>query len=93
MRVVRAVSVAARAWHEVCDAVPRVRVVLVLCLLGGSGCVTVKPWQREDLARPSMTVRFGEAGVAGEYRGKVVESKTAAGLPGDAPGGGCGCTQ
>lgn len=40
-----------------------------------------------------MTVRFAEEGLPGEYRAKVVESKTGGGLPGDAPGGGCGCTQ
>ena len=31
--------------------------------------------------------------VDGGYRAKVVESKTAGGLPGTTPGGGCGCTQ
>ena len=67
----------------------RITVLGVLAL----GCVRVKPWQREHLARPCMEARFGEAGVAGEYRAKVTESKTAGGLPGDAPGGGCGCTQ
>jgi hypothetical protein len=40
-----------------------------------------------------MQARFGEDGFAGDYRAKVLESKTGGGLPGDAPGGGCGCTQ
>jgi hypothetical protein len=58
-----------------------------------SACVRVRPYQREHLASPAMTVRFAEDGLPGEYRAKVVESKTGGGLPGDAPGGGCGCTQ
>ena len=40
-----------------------------------------------------MEARFGERGLAGEYRAKLLESKAGGGLPGDAPGGGCGCTQ
>jgi hypothetical protein len=40
-----------------------------------------------------MDARLGEDGFAGEYRAKVLESKAGGGLPGDAPGGGCGCTQ
>jgi hypothetical protein len=63
----------------------------LLLFLGG--CAVVKPWQRERLASPEMNVRFGEQGFAGEYRAKVLESKSGGGLPGDAPGGGCGCTQ
>jgi hypothetical protein len=72
------------------------RTLLTICLValsGVGGCARVRPWQRENLARPCMETRFGEAGVAGEYRAKVTESKTGGGLPGDAPGGGCGCTQ
>jgi len=40
-----------------------------------------------------MTRRFGEDGTQGEYQAKVTESVTGGGLAGDAPGGGCGCTQ
>ena len=58
-----------------------------------SACVRVRPYEREHLASPAMTVRFCEEGFTGEYRAKLVESKTGGGLPGDAPGGGCGCTQ
>jgi hypothetical protein len=73
---------------------PRVWVVwAVLACAAGTGCARVKPYQREQLASPAMTVRFAEEGFPGEYRAKVVESKTGGGLPGDAPGGGCGCTQ
>jgi hypothetical protein len=67
--------------------------LVALTLAAAGGCVRVKPYQREHLASPAMTVRFAEEGFPGEYRAKVVESKTGGGLPGDAPGGGCGCTQ
>jgi len=40
-----------------------------------------------------MADPFAETELATQYRSKVVESKTAGGLPGTAPGGGCGCTQ
>jgi hypothetical protein len=65
--------------------------VAVLAL--AAGCARVRPYEREHLASPAMTVRFCEEGFPGEYRAKLVESKTGGGLPGDAPGGGCGCTQ
>lgn len=58
-----------------------------------AGCVAVKPYQREALAAPCMQSPFGQEGGDTEYRDKVVQSKTGGGLPGDAPGGGCGCTQ
>lgn len=67
--------------------------IAVAALAGTASCARVRPYQREHLASPAMTVRFAEEGFPGEYRAKVVESKTGGGLPGDAPGGGCGCTQ
>jgi len=68
---------------------------LVVCAALGAfaSCAPVRPWERGRLASPEMQQRFGETGFAGEYRAKVIESKTGGGLPGDAPGGGCGCTQ
>jgi hypothetical protein len=57
------------------------------------GCATVKPWQREYLAKKCMETRFGEEGLSGQYWPKLTETVTGGGLPGDAPGGGCGCTQ
>jgi hypothetical protein len=70
-----------------------VRRAALLVLLACASCAYVKPWQRERLARPAMTSGFGEQGFRGEYRGKVVETRTGGGQPGAAPGGGCGCTQ
>jgi hypothetical protein len=62
--------------------------LVVLC-----ACAPVRPWQREKLASPAMSLEVGEEGLAGAHRNRVVESRTAGGLPGGAPGGGCGCTQ
>lgn len=82
MTVVKRLSLRRVAW-----------VCLAVCSLGHFGCAVVKPWERGKLASPAMEARFGEDGFAGEYRGKMLESKLGGGLPGDAPGGGCGCTQ
>jgi uncharacterized protein DUF4266 len=57
-----------------------------------AGCVTVHPWEREDLARRSMAAR-GDGGVATRYQHKLLETQTAGGAAGAAPGGGCGCSQ
>lgn len=62
-------------------------------LLATTSCARVKPWQRERLATAAMVVPMAEATLAAGYRAKVLESKTGGGLPGVAPGGGCGCTQ
>jgi hypothetical protein len=56
-------------------------------------CVRVQPWERGRLASWAMADPFGDTELAVQYRSKVVESKTGGGLPGTAPGGGCGCTQ
>ena len=90
------------ASRDVRPACIRLRIVrnaavapLALCagLAVLASCAPVRPWQRGRLASPEMQQRFGETGFAGEYRAKLIESKTGGGLPGDAPGGGCGCTQ
>jgi hypothetical protein len=71
------------------------RLLAITCVALGlsTGCVVVRPWERERLASPAMESGFGEAEFAGELRAKVIESTTGGGLPGEAPGGGCGCTQ
>jgi len=73
----------------------RVKLAIPLLLLAfaAAGCARVKPMERGKLASPSMTVGLGEDGFARAYRAKLVESKTGGGLPGTAPGGGCGCAQ
>jgi hypothetical protein len=41
-----------------------------------------------------MQTRFQEDDAfAVQYQAKVLETTSAGGLPGEAPGGGCGCTQ
>lgn len=58
-----------------------------------TGCATVRPWEREQLAKRCMQARFGQDALAAQYREKVVETTTGGGLPESAPGGGCGCSQ
>ena len=69
--------------------------IAVLAVLAASvcGCANVKQYERERLASPAMARGLGETGLAAEYGAKLWESRTGGGLPGDAPGGGCGCTQ
>jgi hypothetical protein len=40
-----------------------------------------------------MVINASPEGFAATNRAKVLESKTGGGMPGSAPGGGCGCTQ
>lgn len=67
--------------------------LLALLIPALAGCVRVAPWERARLAAPSMEQAEGGATLPGAYRAKVLESKVGGGLPGTAPGGGCGCTQ
>ena len=67
--------------------------VAVALAVAGGGCVSVRAWEREHLATPAMQAGFVDPGFDRIYRAKVLESRTAGGLPGSAPGGGCGCTQ
>ena len=57
------------------------------------GCAAVKPWEKEKLASPCMADPFGKSALSAAYEDKLVQTKTAGGLPGNAPGGGCGCVQ
>ena len=57
------------------------------------GCAAVKPWEKEKLASPCMANPFGKTALTAGYEDKLTQTKTAGGLPGDAPGGGCGCVQ
>jgi len=67
-----------------------------LCALAGlmaCGCAAVKPYEREKLASPCMRSPFAPTALEAEYQDKLMQTRTAGGLPGDAPGGGCGCVQ
>jgi hypothetical protein len=57
------------------------------------GCAPVKPWEKEKLASPGMESPFGKTRIRAEYEDKLMQTKTGGGLPGNAPGGGCGCVQ
>ena len=58
-----------------------------------SACAAVKPYEREKLASPCMQSPFSSSALEAEYQDKLIQTRTAGGLPGDAPGGGCGCVQ
>lgn len=64
-----------------------VRVVLVLLLL--SGCATVRPWERERLARPDMELSSSPELSSAEGHATEVREGAIGGLGG--AGGGCGC--
>jgi hypothetical protein len=72
------------------------RPACMLCLTAASllcGCAAVKPFEREKLASPCMQSPFSTSALEAEYQDKLTQTRTAGGLPGDAPGGGCGCVQ
>jgi hypothetical protein len=80
---VRAVVIASRlAWRATLTFV-----------LASAGCAPVAPYQRSKLASPCMEQVPDMTSLSTTYRAKVLESKVGGGLPGTAPGGGCGCTQ
>lgn len=63
-------------------------------VIGGlAGCVTVRPWERGHHARRAMLAGFGDDGMTGRHRAKLVETRTGHGAAAGAPGGGCGCSQ
>jgi Domain of unknown function (DUF4266) len=60
----------------------------VLSLCAWSGCVTVKPQDKELLADPAMI--YGSGGTSARQEEHVLENREAA-TSGSASGGGCGC--
>ncbi len=61
----------------------------LLGLLGLTGCVEVRPWEREMLARPDMS--WDEDPRLSAIKGHVYFSKEATFSSGGSSGGGCGC--
>jgi hypothetical protein len=57
--------------------------------LASSGCTTVKPWDRDLLARRDMT--WDPDPLEAQRRGHVYYSKEATPPGGSGSGGGCGC--
>lgn len=69
-------------------ALPKIAIGLLACL-GLAGCLVVRPHQRENLARRSMTADRD----AGEVRFGQHQTGSREGADGGTgqPGGGCGC--
>ncbi len=63
--------------------------LLTLLALGATGCVLVRPAQREFLADPAMT--FGSEGTAGAMEEHVLSNREGSAGAGAVTGGGCGC--
>ena len=59
------------------------------CLFLASGCMAVKPWERDALARQDM--QWEPDPLEAELRGHVRFSKEGGMVGGGAGGGGCGC--
>lgn len=73
-------------------SLPRVVALASLALLAlglGSGCASVRPWEREILARPDMA--FEPDPLEARRREHVYFSKEASLAGGGTGGGGCGC--
>ncbi len=62
----------------------------VALVLGASaGCATVRPWEREDLAKPAMRVG-GDPDEAAQLEHTFAARESAMGA-GSSAGGGCAC--
>lgn len=64
-------------------------ILFLLVTLVGSGCVRVKPWERDLLARRDMG--WEPDGLEAAREGHIYFSKEASMPGGSAGGGGCGC--
>ncbi len=62
---------------------------LVLAAFAAAGCVTVHPYEREFLARPSMDGSSEDGETA--FRAHVHDSREGATGGHNSTGGGCGC--
>jgi len=62
--------------------------VVVVGAAAGSGCAGVKPWERELLAQPGMTLDASPTARAEQH---MLESREASAGGFGAVGGGCGC--
>ena len=74
------------------DRVVKRGAVAILCVAlaqVGSGCVVVKPWERETLARDDMA--WNPDALEAALRAHVYFSKEASLQGSGAGGGGCGC--
>ena len=78
-----------------CSSDSRVRrqgaraIVALVIALAATGCVTVRPEQREVLADPAMV--FGSGGDAAAQEEHVLSNREGSVGGGASMGGGCGC--
>ena len=74
-------------------SLPAERSLLVaVCAVALAGCATFdppKPWEKGDLARPSM--RFDSDPLAARGTQHIYQSREGAAVGGTVGGGGCGC--
>ena len=66
-----------------------VSLLLLAIALAGTGCVAVKPWERDLLARPDMA--WDPDPLEAQRSAHIHYSKEASLPGGGAGGGGCGC--
>jgi len=89
-----AIAVGARERHGHARRIGRVcvRMLAALGVASVAGCATFdppKPWEKGDLARPSM--RLDADPLAARAMAHVYQSKEGAAGGGTVGGGGCGC--
>ena len=65
------------------------RILLLLTVVALGGCVSVAPYQREDLASPGMEAAHEDSEM--EFRAHVHDSREGATGGHSSTGGGCGC--
>lgn len=67
----------------------RFLILAALCALAAGGCATVKPWDRDLLAKPAM--RLSPHSLLGAVDDHIYFSKEGSTGGATAAGGGCGC--
>lgn len=80
------------AFVRCCSRVNRFALIVATCVAAVTGCATYdppKPWEKGDLARPSM--RFDADPLATKATQHIYQSKEGAAGGGGIGGGGCGC--
>ena len=73
-----------------CTALTAVPAILLAALLTASGCGHVAPYEREQLAKPSMDTSKREA-MRNKFYAHVYDAREGAMGSSDNAGGGCGC--
>ena len=80
------------AFVRCCSRVSGIALIVATCVASVTGCAAYdppKPWEKGDLARPSM--RFDTDPLATKATQHIYQSKEGAAGGGGIGGGGCGC--